>query len=128
MSRLRCVIFILPLIGFLHFELTAQIQLKGPKEGTSTLSGRRTLKGKSARGVTVVLQSQMIGFSFDPTSTLRANTDENGRFRITKVAAGRHYLSAIAPGFVVVGWTAFESKGKSLNVVDGENVENIDLE
>ncbi len=128
MSRLRCIIFILPLIGFLHFESTAQIQLKGPKEGTSIVSGRVTLKGKPARDVTVILQSQMIVSSSDPSSTPRAKTDENGRFSITKVIAGRYYLNAVAPGFVAVGWTSFEPDGKSLNVVDGENVENINLE
>lgn len=125
MSRLRCIIFILPLIGYPHFETTAQID---PKEGTSTVSGRVTLKGKPIRSVMVVLQSQMIGSSSDPGSTLRAKTDENGRFRITKVTAGRYYLSAIAPGFVAVGWMPFEPECKSLNIVDGENVENIDLE
>jgi hypothetical protein len=128
MSRLWRIIFILPLIGFPHFELTAQIQLKGPKEGTSTVSGRVTLKGKPARDVTVVLQSQMIGSSSDPGSTPRAKTDENGWFRITKVTAGRYYLSAIATGFVAVGSMPFEPECKSLNVGEGENVENIDLE
>ena len=125
MSRLRCVIFILPLIGYPHFELTAQAQSKSPKAGTSTVSGRVTLKGESARHITVVLQSQMMDLSPDMP---RANTDENGRFRITKVAAGTYFVRAIAPGLVATGGTSFGPEGKSLNLADGENVENIDLE
>ena len=128
MSRLGCIIFIIPLIGYPHFELTAQTQLKSPKEGTSTVSGQVTLKGEPARGVTVVLQSQMMDFSPDPGSTPRAKTDENGRFRITKVAAGTYFVRAIVPGFVAAGGISFELEFKSLNLADGENVENIDLE
>ncbi len=128
MSRLGCIIFILPLIGYPHFELTAQTQLKSPKEGTSTVSGQVTLKGEPARGVTVVLQSQIIGSSPDPGSTPRAKTDENGRFRIAKVAAGNYSVRAIAPGLVAADWMSFEPEGKSLKLADGENVGNIDLE
>jgi hypothetical protein len=128
MSRLECIIFILPLIGYPHFVLTAQTQLKSPKEGASTVSGRVTLKGEPARGVTVVLRSPRMVYSRDLDSMPGAKTDENGRFRITKVTAGRYYITAIAPGLVAAGGVSFGPEGKSLNLADGEIVENIDLE
>jgi hypothetical protein len=128
MSRLGYIIFILSLIGYPHFELTAQTQLKSPREGTSTVSGRITLKGEPARGVTVILHSRMRDFLLNPGSLPEAKTDENGRFRITKVVAGVYSVRAVAPGLVASGEVSFEPEGKYLNLADGEVVENIDLE
>src|SRR5262249_52422726 len=72
-----------------------------------------------------VLQPRMEDLSPD---TPRAKTDENGRFRITKVAAGAYFVRTIAPGFTSTSETAFEPQGKTLNLADGEAVENMDLE
>ncbi|MBO0862825.1 MAG: carboxypeptidase regulatory-like domain-containing protein, partial [Chloracidobacterium sp.] len=94
------------------------------KTGTATVSGRVTLKGEPARAVMVVLQTQNQNASNAP----RARTDESGRFNFTGVHAGTYSVSAAAPGYVSPDDTNFGMRGKTLNLADGEKVENIDLE
>jgi Carboxypeptidase regulatory-like domain len=120
MSRLGYIFFILLLIGYPHFGLTAQTQLESPKEGTSTVSGRVTLKGEPAQGITVVLRSPRMVYSRDLDSVPWAKTDENGRFRITKVAAGAYFVRAVAPG-LVAGRQLERRRGDYL---DNKNCEN----
>jgi hypothetical protein len=94
------------------------------KTGTAMVSGRVTLKGEPARGVMVVLQTQNQTASNSP----RARTDESGRFNFTGIPAGRYSVYAAAPGYVSPEDTNFNMRGKTLNLADGEKVENVDLE
>jgi carboxypeptidase family protein len=95
------------------------------KAGTATVSGRVTLKGEPARGVTVILQTQYQG----PFNAPRARTDESGRFHFTGITAGRYSVSALAPGYVSPeGNNSPGMRGKTLTLADGERVENVDLE
>src|SRR5262249_51396918 len=98
------------------------------KAGTSTVSGHVTLKGEPARGVMVVLQAQ--GQMGQGASTSpRARVDESGRFHFTGVPAGSYAVSAIAPGFVSPDDDSFGiRRGKTLNVAEGEKIENLELE
>jgi hypothetical protein len=103
---------------------SVQAQAADAKTGTATVSGRVTLKGEPARGVTVILQGQTSGRSNSP----RARTDESGRFNFTGLPAGRYSVSAAAPGYVAPDDTYFGMRGRTLNLADGEKLENIDLE
>src|SRR5262245_41260814 len=103
---------------------SAQAQSAEAKTGTAMVSGRVTLKGAPARGVTVILQTQNQNASNAP----RARTDEDGRFQFTALPAGRYSVSATAPGYVSPDDTNIAIRGKTLNLADGEKVENIDLE
>jgi hypothetical protein len=76
------------------------------------------LKGEPARGVIVILQAQ----NPDAANSPRAKADENGRFSFAVVAAGRYWLSALAPGYVSPG------DARTINVAEGDKVENIDIE
>jgi protocatechuate 3,4-dioxygenase beta subunit len=122
MSKLSFALSILVLPCAFH---SAQAQAVESKAGTATVSGRVILKGEPARGVMVILQTQNQNASNAP----RARTDESGRFHFTGVPAGRYSVSALAPGYVSPEDGNFPGmRGKTLNLTDGEKVENVDLE
>src|SRR5215470_2475050 len=100
----------------LHFTFhSIQAQPGETKTGTATVSGWVTLKGEPARGVEVILVTQIRWSANAP----RARTDENGRFLFTNVAAGSYEIFAVAPGYV----SPFEMH----SVADGAKVEDVDL-
>jgi Carboxypeptidase regulatory-like domain len=107
-------------------QVTAQPALKTAPAGTATVAGRVLLNGEPARGVTVGLQGQQAGIQ--PNNPLRAKTDEEGRYLITGIAAGRYSVMALAPGYVSTGNSEYGSRGKTVNIGEGENVENINIE
>src|SRR5262245_1576928 len=122
MSKLSFALSILILPFAFH---SIQAQPGETKAGTATVSGRVTLKGEPVRGVTVILQVQNPGASNSP----RAKADESGRFQFTGVAAGRYSVSALAPAYISPEDGNFGiMRGKTLNVAEGEKVENVDLE
>jgi hypothetical protein len=116
--------FVLSILVLPFADHSIQAQVAETKAGTATVSGRVTLKGEPARGVTVVLQGQNSGAS----NALRAKSDEGGRFHFTGAAAGRYSVFALMPGYISPEDTRFTYRGKTLNLADGEKVENIDLE
>src|SRR2546428_6097958 len=104
---------------------SVQAQAAETKAGTATVSGRVTLKGEPARGVMVILQAQNQNASNAP----RARTDKSGRFKFAGLPAGRYSAFAVAPGYVSpYEDPIFSVRGKTINLADGEKVENIDLE
>jgi hypothetical protein len=103
---------------------SVQSQAAETKTGTATVSGRVTLKSEPARGVMVVLVTQGRSVSDAP----RARADESGRFNFTGVQAGRYSVTAAVPGYVSPDDTNFGMRGKTINVADGEKVENLDIE
>jgi protocatechuate 3,4-dioxygenase beta subunit/type 1 fimbria pilin len=104
---------------------SVQAQTAESKAGTATVSGRVILKGESARGVMVILQTQNQG----PSNAPRARTDESGRFHFTGIPAGRYSVSALSPGYASPEDNNYPGmRGKTLTLADGERVENVDLE
>src|SRR5215475_13947088 len=108
----------------LRLEVSIQAQPRETKPETATVSGLVTLKGEPARGVTVMLQNQQSYAANSP----RARSDENGRFRITGVAAGKYLITALAPGYVSLGDSDMGRGGQALNVAEGEKIENINID
>ena len=129
MSKRRLTIFSLTLICSLLIEFTAQAQSKEAKEGAATVSGRITVKGEPAQGVTITLQTQRMMGPPNPEAIPSAKTDENGHFRITGVAAGRYFTMVQAPGFIIPGgMVGLMPQGRTLHVADGEKIEKIEIE
>jgi hypothetical protein len=64
----------------------------------------------------------------NPSTILRAKTDETGRFRFTGVMAGRHFISALAPGFATPSDNYLGQAEKMLSISDGENIEDVVIE
>jgi Carboxypeptidase regulatory-like domain len=122
MQKLSFALCILVLPCAFH---SAQAQVAESKAGTATVSGRVILKGEPARGVMVIMQTQNQNASNAP----RARTDDSGRFHFTGLPAGRYSVSALAPGYASTEDSNFPGmRGKTLNLTDGEKVENLELE
>jgi hypothetical protein len=131
MSKLKLAAFALAILCCSRSDLTAQPQAKETKAGTSTVSGRVTLKDEPMRGVIVTLREQRsLVTPSDMVTAPRGRTDANGMFRITGVAPGRYLVSAAAPAYVSSeGDPRFQQTlGRWLNVGDNETIENIDIE
>jgi Carboxypeptidase regulatory-like domain len=125
MSKLSFALSILVLpFAFHSIRSQEATQAAETKAGTATVSGRVTMKGESGRAVMIILD----GRNPFPSTTHSAWTDENGRFRFTGVVAGRYSVHAFAPGYASTEDKSRSALEKSLNIADGEKVENIDFE
>jgi hypothetical protein len=124
----KLILLALALFCCAHFENLSQAQSKGAKQGTSTVSGKVTLKGEPLRGVTVTLRIYRNTPVFDPSSIYRGKTDESGRFLITGLAAGRYSVDAVAPGYISSESASFGPQGRVLNISDGESIENVNID
>ena len=126
MYRIHFTALILLQLLCLQVELSAQSQSKKTKPRGSIVSGRVTFKGKPVNRVTVSIRPEGLTGPQNPNSIRRTRTDQNGKYRIAGVAAGRYKISASAPGFGLM--TDGPDTVPNLKVNDGENVGNIDFE
>jgi 5-hydroxyisourate hydrolase-like protein (transthyretin family) len=114
-------------VGGLCVMAVAQQTVGVPKRGNSMVTGRLTLEGKPAEGIKVVL------ISADETSDLNriaAHTisDKDGFFRLTGVPAGAFTLSIAPNAFVLPDEGYRRSSGKSVVVIEGQNLSDVNLE
>jgi Carboxypeptidase regulatory-like domain len=117
-SGLQTILCILLLLGPV---VSVRPQSTVDKAVTSTVSGKVTVGGKGLSGVVVGLViSDQFRSNFRPTR-FRSITDEDGKYRITKVPPGTYEVIAASPVFIPT-----EGR-KSLIVGKNEIVENIDI-
>jgi hypothetical protein len=106
----------------------AQPRPGGTASGTGSVSGRVTAGGKPLPGVVIGLQPAA-GGGVGPSirqSTLRAQSDADGRFKFTDVAAGNYQISTFSPLYAQAEDSIlFPARQITLN--DGENLVDIDL-
>lgn len=123
MRTIRFNPLLLVLVSISSLHLVAQTP---QKEATASIAGVVTLKGEPVRGVAITLQLQrpQTPFRLQPPP---AKTDANGRFRITGLSAGQYIVGALAPGFVADGTPSYGFSGKTLNISEGEAIENLEL-
>jgi hypothetical protein len=96
--------------------------------GTNTVTGRVTVNDKPAQGVAVVLLPMSAYGPPERKAVARATTDEDGRFRLTNIAAGRYQVMPITPTFVVPGRSSsFREHARNVSLMDGETIEGIDF-
>lgn len=91
------------------------------KEPTGSISGRVTIGGVPARGITVLLSSAQNGPIEKPLA--KATSDQDGRFHMTGVPPGQHFLQAFAPALVASADNFTLRSGKIINITAGEALE-----
>jgi hypothetical protein len=112
--------------GCAIFPPAAHCQTKAAKKIlTNSVSGRITIHGKGAAGISVGIRSS--DFSMPPRPTLKATTDADGNYRLIGIPAGNYQVLPIAPIYVVPDQTPARSSGKTLLLAEGEDVQNIDF-
>ncbi len=94
-----------------------------PKPSTKkgTISGTVTIKGKPAPEIVVGLIASEAG-----TLAYKANTDREGKYRITDLTPGVYNVTAAAPVYVVSNRE--RSSGESLVVIGGETIEGVNFD
>ncbi len=127
MSKLLCIAFVLTALPALSFDSAAQSTTSSASKdarttGTAIISGRVTVEGKAAAGVTVAAATSDYG----PERKVfgQSVTDADGHFRLTNIPAGRMTVQALAEAFVLAQGTSSEESGKTITVAEGETIEN----
>lgn len=92
---------------------------------TASISGRVTISGKGAPGVVVNLRSMR--FTGRRTGSIKARTDEDGRFRFDALADGEYRLFPLAPALVHANFGLFGQSEMPVNILNGEEVEGINF-
>jgi protocatechuate 3,4-dioxygenase beta subunit len=93
-------------------------------ENEATVSGKVTIKGKPAAGIVVGMRlSRPDQFS----STYKARTDQEGVYRIVKIAAGSYFVTPVAPAFVIAD-AAGNPLGQSIIISEGESVDGVNFD
>jgi Carboxypeptidase regulatory-like domain len=130
MSNHWFAILALTLVCSLPFTFTKEAQAIGALQGTASVSGLVTIKGKPAKGVTIYLQTQQTIESENDGTTPSAKTNENGYFRITGLPAGRYFPISLTPGYIMSkGGTDYTmARGVPFDIAEGEVIENFDIE
>jgi len=103
--------------------LWAQAVSKQAAKPRGSISGKVTIKEKSAPGVVVSLRKTDSTNPFEQTQ--RGTTDQDGFYRIQNVPPGTYEVTPSAPAFVPADPQA--PKGKTVLVGEDENIDNINF-
>jgi protocatechuate 3,4-dioxygenase beta subunit len=96
---------------------------QGPAKDTSaSISGRVTIGGKAAAGVTIV--ATVSHSYFDNKTVAKATSDEDGNYKLTGLAAGRFTILPLAKSYLVLGGSPYR---EGVNVAEGEAITKIDF-
>src|SRR5262245_7291249 len=128
MVRIYFTVVILVQLVCLQLEIPAQNRTEAKKSGTSTVSGRVTLKGEPFRNATVTLQPVQAAGARDQNAILQARSDQMGKYQINGVSAGRYQIGACPPEFATHENISLGQQSITLNIGEGENIEKMDLE
>ncbi len=101
---------------------SAQMPNKAP---TASISGRVTIEGKGAAGITVTVTTSSSGL--EKRTVAKTTTDGDGKYQLTGLAAGQFTIMPVAKAFVVLTGDEYKEPGQSITVADGETIEKIDF-
>jgi hypothetical protein len=128
MNRIVLGVLVLLQLACLPIELSAQSQTEAAKSGASTVSGTVIAKGMPFRNATVLLQAEQPAGSQARASLIQGQTDDNGVYKITGLSAGRYRITASMNRFIMNPDQALVQEWTLLNIGEGENIENLELE
>jgi protocatechuate 3,4-dioxygenase beta subunit len=133
---MKLIIRFMPLLISLTVFSIGAARAQSPsasKRAPATITGRVTLDGAGAPGAHVMLKPHVEKFipanifGDEQSPAASAVTDAEGRYRLTDVAPGAYRVSVFAPVYVIEGETEPLTPGKTINVAEGDNVENLDF-
>jgi protocatechuate 3,4-dioxygenase beta subunit len=110
------------LLVLYSFGGSAQTPSKPP---TASISGRVTIEGKGAAGITVVATTS--GSPLDNRTVAKTTTDDDGKYQLTGLAAGQFMIMPLAKAFVVGTSGAYKQPGQLMTVAEGETIAKIDF-
>jgi Carboxypeptidase regulatory-like domain len=113
-QTITCILLVLGTALCIKAQTTTQ------KAASASISGKVTIKGKPAVGITVVANDSLGGGN-PMMKRYRARTDQTGSYRIASLPAGTYEISSITPALVPV------SQSDSVVISEGEEVENVNL-
>ena len=117
------------LFGILLCSSTNALLAQSDKPATASITGRITFDKQPLPGVTVVLESGSAGTLVQSAQRrpVSAKTDAEGRYRLAGIAAGQYIVSPRALAYVLPLEGMSIRPGKTINLNDGEQVENMDF-
>jgi protocatechuate 3,4-dioxygenase beta subunit len=96
-----------------------------PKDTSASISGRVTIGGKPAGGITITAS---ISTSFmDARIAAKTITDEEGNYRLTGLTAGTFKIVPVAKSLAVGPDAKTRQLGQSVNVAEGESITKVDF-
>lgn len=99
---------------------------ENPNNKGGSITGRVTIGSKGVAGVTITVT--MSGDALSGSGlTLKAITDDEGRYRISNLPARTYYVWPFAPAFVVAEATGNYPQGKNVTVLEAEAAEDVNF-
>lgn len=110
------------LLVLCSFDGSAQTPSTAP---TASISGRVTIDGKGAAGITVAATTS--SSPLDNRTAAKTTTDDDGKYQLTGLAAGQFRIMPLAKAFVMATSGAYTQPGQSITVAEGETITKIDF-
>jgi len=92
---------------------------------TASVSGRVTIAGKGAAGISVV--AEISSSPFENRTVAKTTTDDEGNYRLGGLAAGRFTITPVAKAYVVAANETYKQPGQTVNVAENEAINKIDF-
>lgn len=112
------------LLLVLLYAFGASAQTPG-KASTASISGRVTIDGKGAPGITVAATTS--SSPLDNRTVAKTTTDDDGKYQLTGLAAGQFRIMPLAKAFVAGTSGSYGPPGQSITVGEGETITKIDF-
>jgi len=95
------------------------------RDQAASISGRVTVDGKGAGGVTVVATTSTS--PIDNRTVAKTTTDDDGKYQLTGFSAGQFSIMPLAKAFVAGTSGAYTKPGQKITVTEGEAITKIDF-
>lgn len=111
-------------------SISAFSQIPTQNKAPGTIAGRVTVGDQPVQGVEVMIRpggNNMLNDMLQSAPATTATTDANGWYRLANVAPGSYRISAYAPSYVIEGDRNPFTPGKTVNLAEGENIDNVNF-